>query len=371
MKVPFVDLKLQYQSIQEEIKTAVNNVLESANFVQGPFVAGFEEEFAKYLGVSEAVCIDSGTGALYLALRALGIKENDEVITQPNTFFATAEAISLVGAKPVFVDIVPGTYLMDASKLAAAITPRTKAVIPVHLYGQCADMDAIMKIANEYNLYVIEDACQAHGAEYKGRKAGTIGHIGCFSFYPGKNLGTYGEGGAVVSNNKEWAHKIRMLRDHGSREKYQHDLIGGNFRMSGIEGAVLSVKLKYLDKWNDARRLIAKTYRCLLSELPIRLPEELIYNKHNYHLFVIATPRRDELQKHLASHGIATGIHYPIPIHLQKAYADYGRNKGDYPAAEMSAKEILSLPMYPELNNIQIIYIVEKIKEFFNQICHQ
>jgi len=257
MKIPFVDLKIQYQSIQDEIKSTINNVLESANFVQGPFVAAFEEEFAKYLNVNNIACVDSGTAALYCALRALNIGPGHEVITVPNTFFATAEAISLVGARPVFIDIDPNTYLMDVSKIKSAITKNTKAVIPVHLYGQCADMDEIIKIAKENNLYVIEDACQAHGAEYKGRKAGSMGDLAAFSFYPGKNLGTYGEGGAVASNNKDLIGTVKMIRDHGSSEKYKHEIVGGNFRMSGMEGAILSVKLKYLDKWIAGRRQVA------------------------------------------------------------------------------------------------------------------
>jgi len=367
MKIPFVDLKIQYQAIQDEIKAAINNVLENASFVQGPPVFSFEEEFAKYLGSGSVACVDSGTAALYLALRAANIGSGDEVITVPNSFFATAEAISLAGAKPVFVDVDPGAYLMDVSKLGAAITARTKAIIPVHLFGQCADMDAILKIARERDLLVIEDACQAHGAEYKGKKAGAIGDMGCFSFYPGKNLGTYGEGGAIASNDKEWIEKIKMLRDHGSLEKYKHSLVGGNFRMSGIEGAVLGVKLKYLDKWIEARRLVAKRYQELLSDLPVKLPVELAHNKHNYHLFVIQLEKRDELVKFLSLAEVGTGIHYPIPIHLQKAYENYGWREGLFPIAEKAAKEIISLPMYPELNNLQLIYIAEKIKEFYER----
>lgn len=365
MKVPFVNLQAQYQTIKGEIRVALDKVLDSAAYVQGPAMAVFEADFAKYLGIKNIACVDSGTAALYLALRALDIKEGDEVITQPNTFFATAEAISLVGAKPVFVDVDSATALLDVSKLPAAITSKTKAIIPVHLFGQCADMDEILRIARQHNLFVIEDACQAHGAEYKGKKAGTMGDMGCFSFYPGKNLGTYGEGGAVVSNNEEWIKKIKMLRDHGSPEKYRHELVGGNFRMSGLEGAVLGVKLRYLEKWNDARRSVSRIYKELLAGLPARPLTELSHNKHNYHLFVIATERRDELQKYLADNGIATGIHYPLPIHLQKAYEGCGWKAGDYPAAEKLAKEMLSLPMYPELDKNQVVYVCEKIKDFF------
>jgi dTDP-4-amino-4,6-dideoxygalactose transaminase len=367
MKIPFVDLKIQYASMKEEVRKAIDDILENTAFVQGPAVAAFETEFAKYLGVKHFACVDTGTAALYLALRALGIREDDEVITVPNTFFATAEAISLVGAKPVFVDADPDTLLMDTAKIIPAITPKTKAIIPVHLYGQCADMDEIMRIAKERGLFVIEDACQAHGAEYKGKKAGSMGDMGCFSFYPGKNLGTYGEGGGISANNDLFIKNIRMMRDHGSPEKYIHDVVGGNFRMSGIEGAVLGAKLKYLDRWTEARRHVAAKYRELLFGLPVRIPREQFYNKHNYHLFVIATERRDELLKFLAANDIGAGIHYPVPIHLQKAYAGCGWRQGDFPVSEKSAKEILSLPMYPELNNVQILYVAEKIKEFFKK----
>lgn len=364
MNVPFVDLKSQYQSIKEEVREAIENVCENASFVQGPQVEKFEKSFAKYLGVKRVSCVGSGTSALYLALRALDIKEGDEVITVPNSFFATAEAITLTGAKPVFVDVDESTALVDVKKIPFAITKKTKAIIPVHLYGQCADMDEILKIAKENNLFVIEDACQAHGAEYKGRHAGTMGDLACFSFYPGKNLGTYGEGGAVAGNNEELVEKVKMFRNHGGSAKYVHDLIGGNFRMSGIEGAVLNVKLKYLDRWNDARRLSANVYAEFLRGLPIELPKKLTCNKHVFHLFVIRVKERDELLKFLSENGVGAGIHYPIPIHLQKAYQGIWK-EGDFPIAEKLAKESLSLPMHPNLTVEQILYSVELIKNFY------
>ena len=366
MNIPFVDLSTQYNLIKDEIRVALDEVMLNTDFIQGSAVFSFEENFAEYLGAKNIACVNSGTSALYCALRALNIGPGDEVITVPNSFFATAEAISMVGAKPVFIDIEPATYLMDVNKLESAITDRTKAIIPVHLYGQCADMDEILRIAKENNLFVIEDACQAHGAEYKGKKAGTMGAAGCFSFYPGKNLGAYGEGGAIASNNEEIIKKIQMIRNHGGLEKYKHELVGGNFRMSGFQGAVLGVKLKYLDKWVEARRKNAEKYKELLRDTPVKLPMEGEHSKHCYHLFIIQTERRDNLMKYLNNNGIATGIHYPIPIHLQKAYEGCGWNEGNYPVAEKAAKEVLSLPMCPELNLEQIDYICQKIKGFFN-----
>lgn len=365
MKVPFVDLKVQYQNIKGEIKTALDDILENTAFVHGPRNEKFENDFAKYLGVKHFACSDSGTGALILSLMALGIKAGDEVITVPNSFFASTEVISFLGATPVFVDVDSETYLMDVSKLEAAVTSKTKAILPVHLCGQCADMDEIMRIARKHNLYVIEDACQAHGAEYKSRKAGTLGDLAAFSFYPGKNLGTYGEGGGVAVNNNEWMEKIKAMRDHGMVKKYEHNYIGANFIMSGIEGAVLNVKLKYLDGWTAARRRVAEKYSELLAGLPIKLPKELLHNKHCYHLYVIETERRDELMEFLKANEIATGMHYPIPIHLQKAYAHMGWKEGDFPVTEKAAKRMLSLPIYPEITDEQIDFVTEKIKEFY------
>jgi dTDP-4-amino-4,6-dideoxygalactose transaminase len=365
MKVPFLNLKVQYESIKDEIDTAIGQVIEKTAFAGGPFVRKFEEEFADYCGCKHAVGVNSGTSAIWLALIGLGIGKGDEVITVPNTFIATAEAISMSGATPVFVDINEKTYNMDPGLLEKAITPRTKAVIPVHLYGQMADMDPIMEVARKHGLFVIEDAAQAHGAEYKGRRAGTIGDAGCFSFYPGKNLGAYGEAGAVVTNNLELIEKINMIKDHGQSKKYYHSMIGWNDRMDGIQGAVLSVKLKYLDKWNDARRNNAKLYTELLADLPdIVTPYVADYAKHVFHIYAIRVQNCKGLMSTLAEKEIQFGIHYPVPIHLQDAYAFLGLGKGDFPVAENCVKGLLSLPMFPELAKEQIEYVVNEIKRF-------
>ena len=365
--VPFVDLKKQYQTIKEEIDEALRSVIENANFILGPSVENFEKKFAEFCGVKYCVGVNSGTAALHLALLAAGIGVGDEVITQPNSFIATAEAVSHTGAKPVFVDINPDTYLMDVSKLEAAITSKTKAIIPVHLYGQVSPMKEILETAKKYNLFVLEDACQAHGATQDGKRVGSFGDAAAFSFYPSKNLGAYGEGGAVVTNNEELAVKIRMLRDHGSSQKYIHNFIGFNMRMEGIQGAVLGIKLQYLDEWNKKRRENAARYFELLQDVPqIKLPVILENNQSNFHLFVIRAERRDDLQKFLKDNGIATGIHYPIPIHLQEAYSTFGWKKGDFPVTEKVADEILSLPMFPEVTEEQILYVSRKIKDFYN-----
>jgi dTDP-4-amino-4,6-dideoxygalactose transaminase len=383
MKVPFIDLKAQYDSIREEIQTALNKVLESTAFSGGTFVARFEKEFAAYCGCKHAVGVGSGTDALWVTLLALGIGPGDEVITVPNSFIATAEAISYCGARPVFVDIDERTYNMDPNKLedylkkrfalcslrsapyAMRSAPKPKAVIPVHLFGQSTDMDSIMEIAQKYGLFVVEDACQAHGSLYKGRKAGTIGNAGCFSFYPGKNLGAYGEAGAVVTNDDTLAEKIKVLRDHGQPVKYCHDCIGWNARMDGFQGAVLGVKLRYLDEWNESRRHNARRYNNLLSSIEgIKIPKEAEYARHVYHLYVIRTENRDELIRNLTEKNISCGIHYPLPIHLQKAYEFLGLKKGSFPVSEKYAGELVSLPMYPELTEKQIAYVVEEIKNF-------
>ena len=303
-----------------------------------------------------------------MALRALDIGAGDEVIIPPNTFIATAEAISMAGAVPVFVDAEEKTFNIDIDKIEEKITSRTKAIMPVHLCGQAVDMDKLFKLAKKHSLIIIEDACQAHGSEYNGKKLGTIGEAGCFSFYPVKNLGAFGEAGAVATNNDELAEKLRILRDHGQSKKYYHDLIGGNFRMAGIQGAVLNVKLKYLQEWNELRRNHAKMYESLLKSAPeIILPQEPEYSKGNYHLFIIRAQRRDELQKYLLDNGVATGIHYPVPIHLQKAYGYLGLAEGSFPVSEKIAKEILSLPMYPELTEEQIEYVCGKVKKFYQK----
>ena len=368
MEIPFLDLKRQYTSIKTEISEVFNDILDSQKFILGEYVEKLEKSFAKYCRSRYCIAVNSGTSALYLALKALGIGYGDEVITVPNTFIATAEAISMCGATPVFVDIDEKTYNIDVEKIEAAITEKTKAIIPVHLYGQCADMDRINEIAEEYNISVIEDACQAHGAEYKGKKAGSLGIAAAFSFYPGKNLGAYGDAGAVVTNNEDIAERIKLLRDHGSKKKYYHEIIGGNFRMDAIQGAVLSIKLRYLDKWNNLRRENAKIYNEYLEDLDkIILPYELDHAKHVYHLYVIRTKKRDELQEFLNDNKIITGIHYPIPIHLQKAYKNLGYSEGDFPVAERIATEILSLPMFPELSHKEIEYITKKIKYFIGR----
>jgi dTDP-4-amino-4,6-dideoxygalactose transaminase len=366
MGVPFLDLKAQYLSIQDEVAMALQDVLDSTAFAGGRFVEKFEKEFASFCQSKLAVTgVGSGTAALWMALLALGIDRGDEVITTPNTFIATAEAITYCGAKPVFVDIDERTYNMDPGVLEDAITPKTKAVIPVHLYGQPADMDAIMKIAKRQGLFVVEDACQAHGAEYKGRRAGSIGDLGCFSFYPGKNLGAYGEAGAVATNNAELLERLRMLRDHGQRKKYYHSIIGWNARMDGFQGAVLSVKLKHLTAWNEARRKNAQLYNDLLADVDgLITPLEADYAKHIYHIYAIRVQNRDALMSTLAGKDIHCGIHYPIPIHLQDAYRFLGYKKGSFPVAEKCADELLSLPMFPELSQEQIEKVSGEIHKF-------
>ena len=363
MKVPFLDLKAQYESIREEIQVAINEVLESTSFAGGPFVARFEKEFADFCGCHQAIGVGSGTDALWLALLALGVGPGDEVITVPNTFIATAEAISFCGARPVFVDIEEETYNMNPDLLEAAVSSKTKAVIPVHLFGQTADMDPILEVARRHGLYVIEDACQAHGAEYKGKKAGAIGDLGCFSFYPGKNLGAYGEAGAVVTEDNALAAKIRMLRDHGQPKKYYHDLIGWNGRMDGIQGAVLSAKLKHLSEWNEGRRRNAQLYTDFLAPIEaVVVPREAEYGKHVYHIYAVRVQERDSLIRKLAEKDIHCGIHYPVPLHMQKAYKFLELERGSLPIAEKCGEELVSLPMYPELSLEQVRFVASEIK---------
>ena len=362
MKVPFLNLKAQYDTIAQEVEHAIKEVLGACAFSGGPFVERFEAEFAAYCGTSRAVGVSSGTEALWLALAALGVKGGDEVITAPNSFIATAEAISIAGAEPVFVDVEEGSFNMDPALLEAAITPRTKAIIPVHLFGQTADMDPILAIARKHGLAVLEDACQAHGAEYKGKRAGSLGDAGCFSFYPGKNLGAYGEAGGVVTNDAQLADRIKMLRDHGQSRKYYHEMIGTNGRMDGIQGAILSVKLRHLDSWNEARRKHAISYRHLLEEVPsVQIPREMRYARHIYHVFAVRVPGRDRLIEALGESGIACGVHYPVPIHLQQAYANRGEGAGSFPVAERCAAEFLSLPMFPELTEEQIAFVGQEL----------
>jgi dTDP-4-amino-4,6-dideoxygalactose transaminase len=363
MQVPFLDLKIHHDSMRPELEKAIGEVIDSNAFAGGPFVAKFEQEFAAFCGAASAIGVGNGTDALWLALLALGIGPGDEVITAPMTFMATAEAISFCGAKPVFVDIDERTYTIDPDLVEGAINPRTKAIIPVHLFGQVADMDAILEIARRHRLPVIEDACQAHGADYRGRKAGSIGAAGCFSFYPGKNLGALGEAGAVVTNDEELKNKIQMLRDHGQAKKYHHALIGWNARMDGIQGAALRVKLKHLERANEARRANARLYSEELAAVEeVILPTEADYGRHVYHLYVVRVQDRDRVLRGMADSGIACGIHYPIPVHLQEAYRFLGYRKGSFPVAERCAGEFLSLPMYPELTTTQMGAVVHELK---------
>ena len=372
--IPFVDLQAQYRAIKEEVDAAIARVVESAAFVLGREVEAFEAAFAEYLGARFCVGVSNGTAAIQLAVTACGAGAGDEVIVPANTFFATAEAVSTAGATPVFVDADPISYTIDVNKIEAAITERTRAIIPVHLYGQAADLDPIFEIAARHNISVIEDAAQAHGAQYKGRRVGARGRANCFSFYPGKNLGAYGEGGAVVTDDAEVARRVRLLRDHGSEQKYRHEIVGYNFRLEGLQGAVLNVKLKYLDGWNDLRRAHAARYNELLADAQrnhdgdssgaLVLPQELSYARHIYHLYVVQSAERDELQKHLSAAGVQTGIHYPVPVHLQPAYRSLGHKPGDFPEAEWQAARVLSLPMFPELSEAQIARVAGSVRAF-------
>ncbi|HST51617.1 MAG TPA: DegT/DnrJ/EryC1/StrS family aminotransferase [Pyrinomonadaceae bacterium] len=366
MLVPFVDLQAQYRSIKTEIDAAIRRVLDTSAFILGREVAEFERAFAAYVGARECIGVSNGTAAIQLALTACGVGVGDEVIVPANTFFATAEAVSTAGASPVFVDCDADSSTIDPNKIEAAVNERTRAIIPVHLYGQAADLDPVFEIAARRNLMVIEDAAQAHGARYRGRRVGALARAGCFSFYPGKNLGAYGEGGAVVTNDEAVARRVRLLRDHGSERKYLHEIVGYNFRLEGIQGAVLSVKLKHLEAWNAARRAHAARYRELLAPLDaagaLALPREMPYAEHVYHLFVVQTDARDELQERLNEAGVQTGIHYPVPVHLQPAYASLGHCEGDFPRAEEQSRRVLSLPMFAELTDEQIEHVAEVIK---------
>jgi len=363
MKVPFVDLKAQYRSIKDEINAAITKVLENTDFILGEDVRLFEKEYAEFCEAGYAVGVDSGISALELTLRAYGITDGAEVITAPNSFIATASAISFSGARPVFVDIEPEFYNIDPERIEQAVTEKTRAIMPVHLYGQPADMDPIMELAGRHNLVVIEDACQAHGARYKGRRVGTIGHAGCFSFYPGKNLGAYGDGGVVVTNDQSIAEKIAMLRNYGQKVKYEHIFLAYNRRLDSVQAAVLRVKLRRLDQWNSLRREHAALYDRLLKDSSVVTPAVADHAEHVYHLYVIRTERRKELMDLLDKNRIAAGLHYPVPIHLQQAYSDLGYSRGDFPVTEQFAEKILSLPMYPELPDEYIECVCQCIKE--------
>ena len=352
--IPFVDLPAQFRALKPEIDAAVGRVLENAQFILGPAVAAFEKDFAAFCQTSEAIGVNSGTSALHLSLLAAGVGPGDEVITVPFTFVATIAAIEYAGARPVLVDVEPEFLMMDPAALEAAITPRTKAIIPVHIFGQSADMDPILAIARRHGLVVIEDACQAHGAEYKGRRCGSMGQLGCFSFYPGKNLGAYGEGGAVVTSDPDLAKKIRLLRAWGEETRYEHKYRGFNYRMDGVQGAVLGVKLRYLEAWTEARRRNAAEYDRQLADTAARLPRVRRDARHVYHLYVVRLAQRDVWRDRLTEAGVQTGVHYPIPVHLQPAYRDLGYSPGDFPVCERASTEVLSLPMFPELTEAQI-----------------
>jgi dTDP-4-amino-4,6-dideoxygalactose transaminase len=366
MQVPFVDLKAQYQSIKTEVNQAVLNVLENCNFILGREVEEFEKNFAQFVGAQYAIGVSTGLDALRLALEALNIGSGDEVIIPANTFIATALSVSAVNARPVLVDIDPLTYNIAPNLIEAVITPKTKAIMPVHLYGQACDMTAIMEIAKHYNLKVIEDACQSHGSHYKNGCTGTFGEIGCFSMYPGKNLGAYGDAGLIVTSDKELADKMSRLRNYGQKQKYYHSEKGLNNRLDTLQAAVLSVKLKYLADWNAKRAHNASLYKqSLLGIEQIHAPEIATDRDHIFHLYVIQVKERERLQKFLSEKGITTIIHYPVPIHLQEAYSDLGYRLGDFPVTEKFANEIVSLPMYPELQPEQIKYVSSMIAEFY------
>jgi dTDP-4-amino-4,6-dideoxygalactose transaminase len=363
MEIPLVDLKAQYARIKPEVDAAIERVVSNTSFILGKEVTDFERAFARYAGASGAVGVASGTAALQLALLACGVGAGDEVITTAHTFIATAEAISNVGARPVFVDISPRTYNLDPALVEAAITPRTKALLPVHLYGQPADLDPLLEIARRHQFFLIEDAAQAHGAEYKGRRCGQIGHLACFSFYPGKNLGAYGDAGAVTGNDEGLLERVRKLRDHGRTTKYEHDEIGFGERIDALQAAILAAKLPHLEAWTEARRAHAKQNDELLSGYAVALPEASPDVRHVYHLYVIRTRKRDAMLSHLRSKGVGAGIHYPVPLHRQPAYLKQGHGNISLPVTEQVAAEIVSLPMYPELSLDQIAYVSQAVKE--------
>jgi len=370
--VPLLDLKAQYATIREEIREAVQEVLESQYFILGPKVEECERRVAAYCECKHGVGVSSGTDALLISLMAEGIGPGDEVITTPYTFFATVGSISRLGAKPVFVDICPRTYNLDVSQIECRVTPRTRAIIPVHLFGQCADMGPILDIAQRYGLAVIEDAAQAIGAEYKGRRAGSMGHYGCFSFFPSKNLGAAGDGGMVVTQDDDRAEKLRILRAHGSKPKYYHGLVGGNFRLDALQAAIVNVKLSHLVDWTAGRQANAHRYRerfeqaGLTADDTVRLPCELPDRRHIYNQFVIRVPRRDELRQHLKDNGVGSEVYYPVPLHVQKCFAELGYREGDFPESEGAANETLAIPVYPELTDEQTQYVIGCIKAFFS-----
>lgn len=360
--VPFLDLKAQYQVVREEVLAALAEVAESAAFVLGPKVQAFEEAFANYVGAKHCIAVNSGTSALHLALLGAGVGPGDEVVTVPMTFIATAWAISYIGAIPRFVDVDPDTCTMDVHKVRAALHRKTKAILPVHLYGQPADLGPLLALANEHGIPLVEDVAQAHGAKYYDRPAGSIGQSGCFSFYPGKNLGAYGEGGAIATSDDDISRRMRALRDHAQSERYHHSEIGFNYRMDAFQGAVLKIKLNHIEAWTEARRHLAQRYCELLADLPLRLPREAAGRRHVWHLFVVRHPERDRLRAALAEDGIQTGLHYPIPLHLQQAYAHLGHTRGNFPVAEAIGDECLSLPLFPEMTHAQQDSVVAALR---------
>ncbi len=372
VQVPLVDLKAQFESIRDEVMAAIENVLASGTLFLGPQTQAFEDEFAAYCGTRSAIAISNGTDALHLALRAAEIGAGDEVITVSHTFIATIAAIKLVGARPILVDVDPTTFTLDVAQLEARITPRTRAIIPVHLYGRLADMEAISAIARRHHLLVVEDASQAHGAhDSTGRRAGNLGDVATFSFYYAKNLGAYGEAGAITTSNPELERRIRLLRSHGEEVRYEHKMLGFNARPDEIQSAVLRIKLRYLDRWNGLRLQHAAAYHERLATLPIELPELLLNGEHVYHQYVVRSSGRDDLRSALAEQGVATGVHYPIPVHLQPAVADLGYRPGDLPVTEAIAREIVSLPMYPELDAARIAHVTRAIEGYVDALRSQ
>ncbi len=362
-RVPLANLRAQYAQLRNEVSRALLQVAESGVYVLGPRVAEFEEAFAAQLGVRHCIGVNSGTSALHLALIAAGVGPGDEVITTPMTFIATSWAISYVGARPIFVDVDPRTYTLDPAEVERRLTPRTRALVPVHLYGQPADLGPLLELSRRYGIALIEDAAQAHAARYRDRWAGTFGQCGCFSFYPGKNLGACGEAGAVVTDDERIAVRVRALRDHAQEQRYQHGEIGFNYRMDALQGAVLRIKLNYLREWTQARRLLARRYLDLLQELPLQLPMQAPDRRHSWHLFVVLYPHRDRLRAELEARGIQTGLHYPIPVHLQPAYRHLGYQAGDFPVAERIAAECLTLPLFPEMSAPQQDLVIEALED--------
>lgn len=364
MKVPYFDLPAQIRSVRPELDAAIARVLDTGAFCLGPDVTRFEEEFAAYSGAKHCLGFNSGTSALHVAVLLLGLGPGDEVITTPFTFVATSWAIVYTGAKPVFVDVDDATCNLDPAKVEAAITPRTKAIMPVHLYGHPCHLGPLLEISQRRGIPLLEDAAQAHGARYSGKSVGTFGALAGFSFYPGKNLGACGEGGALVTDRDDFATRARALREHGSTTRYYHDEIGFNYRMEGIQGAVLRVKLAHLPKWTRERRRIAHRYHQLLEGTPLKLPREASYAESVYHLYVVRHPARDRLREHLTAHEVGCALHYPLPLHLQACFAALGYREGSFPIAERAAKECLSLPIYPEMNDQQVDYVAEVIRNF-------